>query len=285
MKAVFDDFDIEQSRKTLAAIDRAFPAPPDVDIEPLALESCDAEWLRPQQVADRTVLYFPGGGWVLRSPRIHRQIAARIANAANATMLLVFYRLAPEHPFPAGLQDCVESYAWLLSRGTDPSRIVIGGDSAGGNLTLATLLALRDLEQPSPAGAFTISACTDMSISGGNAVFEAEEDYSFVPELPDDPDKDPRLLYAGGDPEVLDHPYASPVRGNLEGLCPLLMQVGGGEWLLQHSTRFGDRAREAGVEAEVEVWDQQPHVWHSMPLPEAEQAYLHIADFIRYRCP
>jgi acetyl esterase/lipase len=285
MKAMFNDFDIDRNRKVLATMDRVFPDPPDVDVEAVALNHCEADWLRPHQDTDRVVLYFPGGGWVLRSPRLHRRIAGRIANAAHANVLLVFYRLAPEHPFPAGLEDCLEAYASLLAQGIDSSRIVIGGDSAGGNLALATLLALRDQGQPGPAGAILLSACTDMSLKEGGANLQAHDIDTFMPEPPDSPDKDPRLLYAGGDEDVLDHPYASPIRGNLDGLCPLLLQVGGNEWLLNQTTLFGERAREAGVSAEVEVWEDQPHVWHSMPLPESAQAFLHLGDFIRYCCP
>lgn len=285
IQSMFTNFDIERLRGWIAGIDKLASTPTNVDITPAPLENCDAEWVRPKRNTDRVILYFPGGAWVMRTPKGHRRIVAKIADAANADVFLVFYRLAPEHPFPAALDDCLEAYATLLDQGIDPSRIVIGGDSAGGNLTLATLLALRDQDQPSPAGAFTLSACTEMDSPEGRAEFGREDLDPILPEPPEEFDNDPRLLYVAGDAELYEHPYVSPLRGDLGGLCPLLLQVGSAEWLLQQSTKFAEKARAAGVNAEVEVWEGQPHVWHIMPFPEAERAVEHLSDFIRYSCP
>ena len=256
-----------------------------MSIEPRALSQCAAEWVRPGTATDRVVLYLPGGGWVLRSPHTHRRLAGGLAKAVNANVLLVFYRLAPEHPFPAGLQDCVEAYETLLNEGVEASRIVIGGDSAGGNLTLGTLLALRDGEAPMPAGAFALSPCTDMSLKDDGAPIEFDDLGSRPADPAERIQRDPRLLYAAGNEEILDHPYASPLRGDLHGLCPLLLQAGSAEALVDHATMFADRARKAGVDAEVEVWEGQPHVWQAMPFPEAEQALEHLGDFVRRCCP
>lgn len=285
MQSMFVNFDVDRLRKWISNIDKLASTPTNVDIEPSPLSHCNAEWIRPKRKTDRVVLYFPGGAWVMRTPQGHRRIAAEIASAANAEVLLVFYRLAPEHPFPAALEDCLEAYATLLDQGVDPSRIVIGGDSAGGNLTLATLLALRDDDQPSPAGAFTLSACTDMEDAESGTEFSREDLDPGMPEPPEEFDNDPRLLYVGGNKELYEHPYVSPLRGDLSGLCPMLLQVGGAEWLLQQSTQFVEQARAAGVNAEVEVWEGQPHVWHAMPFPESGQAIEHLSDFIRYSCP
>jgi acetyl esterase/lipase len=230
-------------------------------------------------------LYFPGGAWVMRTPHAHRRIVAKIADAANADVFLVFYRLAPEHPFPAGLDDCIEAYEKLLADGIDPSRIIIAGDSAGGNLTLATLLALKDQEQPGPAGAFTLSACTDLGANSNGIEFDRDDLDPDMEEPPEEFDNDPRAIYVSGYTELYEDPYVSPLRGELSGLCPLLMQVGGSEWLLEQSTVFAERARAAGVNAEVEVWEGQPHVWHTMPFPESERAIEHLSDFVRYCCP
>ncbi len=285
MQTIFKDFSVDDARSKLALVDRLNPAPTGVSIEPRSLSHCSAEWIRTGRITDRVVVYYPGGAWVLRSPNTHRGIAASLAKAANADVLLVFYRLAPEHPFPAGLEDCVEAYETLLSDGVPPARIVIGGDSAGGNLALATLLALRDAKAPMPAGAFALSPCTDMSFMEGGARIAARDLELLFAAVEGRIDADPRLLYAGGNRDVLDHAYASPLRGNLEGLCPLLLQVGGTEFLVEHATLFADKARAAGVDAEVEVWEGQPHVFHVMPFPEARQAFDHLGDFVRRRCP
>lgn len=281
LASMFSDFNLEKSRNQLARVDGLNPAPAGVDIEPIRLSHCNAEWIRTGRRTDRVVIYFPGGAWVLRSPATHRRIAAAVAKAANVDVLLVFYRLAPEHPFPAALEDCVEAFETLLDEGIEPDRIVIGGDSAGGNLTLGSLLALRDGAASLPAGAFALSPCTDMSLKPGGATDLG----SMLPDSEPGMEGDPRLMYVAGNEDVLDHPFCSPLRGDLKGLCPILVQVGGAEMLVDHATLFGDRAREAGVDAEVEIWADQSHVWHTMPFPEADQAFEHLGDFIRRCCP
>jgi monoterpene epsilon-lactone hydrolase len=285
MKSIFSDFNLDRARGLLASVDSLNPAPTGVSISSRDLSHCSAEWIRTGRHTDRVAIYLPGGAWVLRSPRTHRRIATGLAKAANCDVLLVFYRLAPEHPFPAGLEDCVEAYETLLGEGVDPSRIVIGGDSAGGNLTLAALLALRDGGAPTPAGAFALSPCTDMSLKEGGAQIDPDELDSLFSQSAEGVDSDPRLLYAAGNEEVLEHPYASPIRADLHDLCPLLLQVGSTESLVDQVRMFADRARAAGVDAEAEVWEGQPHVWHTMPLPEAEQAFEHLGDFVRRCCP
>lgn len=280
------DFNLDKMRKQLARVDALVPEPRGVDIEAKALGHCDAEWIYPPFATDRTILYFPGGAWMLRTPRVHRRIAARLARAVNANILLVFYRLAPEHLFPAGLDDCTDGYDYLLESGTDPSRIVVGGDSAGGNLALATVLTLRDRGRPLPAGVFGLSAVTDLSdLEGGpkkmSHAFNAPASNADIRAE----GIDPRSIYVGEDLARLDHPYVSPIRGDLKGLCPVLLQVGSSEFLLEHSTQFVERACAAGVNAEVEVWEGQPHVWHGLPFPESEQAFGHLSDFIRHHCP
>jgi monoterpene epsilon-lactone hydrolase len=283
--SIFSDFDVDKTRKRLALVDRFNPPPTGVSIEPWELAHCSAEWIRTGRRTDRVVIYLPGGAWVLRTPSTHRRIAAALAKAANTDVLLVFYRLAPEHPFPAGLEDCVEAYETLLNDGIEAARIVIGGDSAGGNLTLGTLLALRDGGAPMPAGAFALSPATDMSSKEGGVRMDTGDFGSVFPDSADGVHRDPRMLYVAGNEEMLEHPYASPLRGDLHGLCSVLLQVGGAEMLVDHATLFAERARAAGVDAEVEVWEGQPHVWHTMPFPESAQAFEHLGDFIRRCCP
>ena len=285
MESLFTGFDVARARALLARIDSLNPEPTDVSIDAVELAHCRAEWIRTGRRTDRVVLYLPGGGWVLRSPRTHRRLAAAVAKAANADVMLVFYRLAPEHPFPSALEDCVGAYETIMDGGVDPERIVFGGDSAGGNLALAALLVLRDDAAPLPAGTFAMSPCTDMSFSEGGARIEFGDPDALFPESADAPESDPRMLYAAGDQAVLDHPYASPLRGDLSRLCPVLLQVGSTERLVHQSTMFAARARAAGVDAEVEVWEGQSHVWHTMPFPEAQQAFEHLGDFVRRCCP
>lgn len=285
MRSFSIEFDLATIRRYWARIDRLMPAPRGVIIERWPLSHCEAEWIRPGVPADRAVVYLPGGAWVLRSPRIHRRIAASIAKAANADVLLVFYRLAPEHRFPNGLEDCIEAYQALLAERISPARIVIGGDSAGGNLTLATLLALRDRKLPQPAGAFALSPCTDMSMRKHDPRMARLSDDPVFPSDGPGKDTDPRPLYVGSNRKQLNHPYCSPIRGDLRGLCRILVQVGSTEWLLPDSTGFVERARAAGVDAELEIWEGQPHVWHALPFPESSQAVAHLSDFVRLCCP
>jgi acetyl esterase/lipase len=207
VKRLFGDFEINRARRDLGRQDRWLAKPSkDVDIQKISLTHCDAYWFRPRTRTDRYVVYLPGGAWVLRTPNLHHQIAAKLANSANANILLVFYRLAPEHPFPSGLEDCVEGYCHLLDSGISASQIIIGGDSAGGNLTLASLLMLRDQGLPQPAAAFALSPCTDMSFGpGGCPLPEVHQDpMTSLPGITSD--HDPRKLYFVCDEALLEEP-------------------------------------------------------------------------------
>jgi acetyl esterase/lipase len=187
------------------------------------------------------------------------------------------HRLAPEDPFPAGLNDCVAAYRWLLSNGLKPNRIVIAGDSEGGHLALSTLLVLRDGHEPLPAAAICISPNTDPTCSGRTMSTNARRDATLSPTFA----RTMMQLYAGT--HNLGDPHISPLLADLHGLPPLLIQVGADEILLDDSRRFGERAQEAGVDLTLEVWPPMWHVWHScVPgLAEANQAIEGIAEFVR----
>ena len=256
-----------------------FPTPTDVIVETVAAPVASAEWLRPPSArADGVLLYLHGGGYVIGSPRSHRHLAAAIAVAARATGLLLDYRRAPEHPFPAAVDDAVAAYRWLLSRGISPERVVVAGDSAGGGLTVATLLALRDAGVPLPAGGVCISPWTDLTRP-------AE---SYVTNLTD-PIVKPGMIvemaqaYLGG--ANAKSPLASPMHADLRGLPPLLIQVGGGELLRDDAEGLATRAKEAGLDVTLEVWDEMVHVWHwFLPmLDEAGAAIDRIGEFARQR--
>lgn len=227
------------------------------------------------------LLYLHGGGFVSGCGGFYLPLAAHLSSEARCAVLLPDYRLAPEHRFPAGLEDCVQAYEWMLANGPSgpaPARAsFIAGDSAGGNLTLATLLALRDRGKRLPAGGIPLSACTDFTL--------ASKSLKSV----DDPILSARTMpvfrefYLGkADPQ---QPLASPVFGNYRGIPPLLIQVGEHEMLRDDSIRVAEKARSDGVRVELEVWPGMFHVFpsHEPLLPEAKAAIRHIADFMRAR--
>jgi epsilon-lactone hydrolase len=256
-----------------------------MSVEPARLTHCDADWVFPRGIqTDRVVLYIPGGAFVVRTPGLHRTLCGRIAKGAHARALIVFYRLAPEHPFPAGLNDCLEAYERLLADGVPASRIVIGGDSAGGNLVLAALFALRDRGRPLPAGAFAISPVTDLRNHKRGSRTKNQQADPMLSTLHKNK-LNIHELYISGDKKLLEHPSVSPVLGDFSGLPPMIFQVGSSEILLDDSRLAVDRARRAGADAMVEIWAKMPHVWHAWDLPESRRAIAHLADFVRQHCP
>jgi epsilon-lactone hydrolase len=271
---------IAERRAQYDRAERVFPTPPDLAIEAASAPTRPAEWLRPPGArTDAAVLYLHGGGYVIGSPRSHRHLAAAIARAAGTAALLLDYRLAPEHPYPAALDDAVAAYQWLLGRGLAPSRVVVAGDSAGGGLTVATLLALRDRGLPPPAGGVCISPWVDLTCSGATYATKAAVD----PIVARESVAMMAQAYAGArDPKA---PLLSPLYADLRGLPPLLVQVGSDEVLLDDALGLGERARAAGVDVTVEEWPAMIHVWHwFLPmLAEAERAVGVVGNFVRAR--
>jgi acetyl esterase/lipase len=210
-------------------------------------------------------------------------LAAHLSAAAKCAVLLPDYRLAPEHPFPAGLEDCIRAHQWLIANGpagpAAGAATFIAGDSAGGNLTLATLLALRDRERPLPAGGIAISPCTDFTLASESlrTVNDPIISANTMPVF--------RENYLGQtDPR---HPLASPVFGDYRGLPPLLIQVGEHEMLRDDSVRVAEKARADGVPVKLEIWPGMFHVFqsHEPLLPEGCEAIEHAADFMRSSMP
>jgi len=227
------------------------------------------------------LLYLHGGGYVSGSPQFYLAMAARLSAAAGCVVLLPDYRLAPEHPFPAGLEDCIRAHEWLTAFGPDgpapPKATFIGGDSAGGGLTLAVLLALRDRRAVLPRAGIALSPFADLTLSGESIQSEAELDPVLCPRCL------PQLvnLYIGdGDPR---HPYASPVFGDYTGIPPLLFQVGEHEGIRDDSVNAAARAKEDAVDVTLEIWPGMFHVFqsHEPLLPEGQEAIEHIAAFMR----
>jgi monoterpene epsilon-lactone hydrolase len=258
--------------------DRFFRRPRGAQVVKLSADEPPAEWIIPHAAPQRPViLHLHGGGWIMPLDNIHRRKIARLSRAAGARALAVDYRLAPEHPFPAALEDCLSAYHWLLDGGIPPQDIVIAGDSAGGNLTLTTLLALRNRGDPLPAAGVCVSPLTDLTGTGES--FQRTSDAVLLPGFV----RTAIRAYAGG--HDLHDPLLSPLFADLKGLPPLLIQVGADEILRSDAEGFAEKARAAGVEVDLTVWPGMWHVWHVFApyLPEAEKAVNLIAAFIRER--
>jgi len=273
---------LEELRAQYDRAEKAFPVPPDVTVKTVRAPVAPAEWLEPPSAPHDVavaVLYLHGGGYVIGSPRSHRHLAAAIATAARASALLLDYRLAPEHPFPAAPEDAVAAYRWLLDRGHAPSRIVVAGDSAGGGLTVATLAALRDAGVALPAAGVCISPWVDLTLSGGTYATKAASDPIVRRE---GIERMARAYLGATDAKT---PLASPLYADLSGLPPLLIHVGSEEVLLDDAVHLAEEARAVGTEAVLEVWDEMVHVWHwFLPmLDEAQAAIERIGAFVRSR--
>lgn len=269
---------LEEQRATMAAILESMPLPDNVTVNENRIGSMTADWVAMPNSSDgRVVLFLHGGGYVMGSNRTHRELASRIAQAAAAPVLVVDYRLAPEHPFPAAVEDALAAYRWLREEGIPATSIAIAGDSAGGGLTLATLLALRDAGDALPACAVCLSPWVDLEGTGASAQPGGADD----PMIQISGLRDTGKLYAGDD---LRNPLAAPLYGDFSGLPPLLIQVGTREVLLDDATRVAEKARAAGVSVQLEIEDGAYHVWHAAPhLPETTDAVRRIGEFVRER--
>ena len=271
------DVDLAALRSHYQQIDgRRFSTPPNVERTPVDADGVPCEWVAvPASRPQRVVLFIHGGGFALRLPNLYARFAANVGAALEARVLLVDYRLAPEHPFPAGLDDCLAAYRWLLNQGFAARDIVIGGDSAGANLCLATLLDAKAAGLPLPACAFVISPPVDLTMASPSFVANERSDAVF------------RLAtlmllrgrYVGAD-RLLD-PRVSPLFGDLAGLPPLLLQAGTREMLRDDAVRFAERARSAGVQVELELWHGMQHCFQLLQfLPESGRAIETIARFV-----
>lgn len=241
-----------------------------------------AEWLTTatSSTGDR-LLYIHGGSWMSGSLEGYRAHAGRLAEVTGCSVLNVGYRLAPEHPFPAGLDDCRTAYRWLLDNGPDGAgaarSVFVAGDSAGGNLTLALLLKLRDGGMPLPAAAVALSPAADLTWSSPSIRERAALDPVLRPERIE------TVVHAYLQRRAaVEDPLVSPLNGNLEGLPPLMLQLGDAEILYDDSVRFADKARSAGVTVELDVWPGMPHVFQMFApwLPQAARALSSIGRFV-----
>jgi len=252
-----------------------YKVPADVNVSSAQVGGIPGEWLAGPRGSKTALLYFHGGGYFGCSPQTHRQITVSYAREG----FLVFapdYRLAPEHPFPAALDDAVAAYRGLLSEGYLPESIVVGGDSAGGGLAVALLLALRDAGVPLPAGAAIFSPWTDLAATGDSIRTNATRCAMFHGP---DVGYSARFYLGEIDPR---NPLASPLYADLRGLPPILIHVGEDEVLRDDSTRLAERARAAGVRVDLKVWPVVPHAWQLAPhlIPEARESLRESAAFL-----
>ncbi len=249
--------DIAQMRLDADARGLAFGLPGDVTVEAVTTNGVKAEWTStPDADPSTAILYLHGGGYAICSLDSHRHLVAEIGRASGARTLAVDYRLAPEYPFPAPVEDTVAAYRYLLDTGIKPNRIAFAGDSAGGGLVVGALLAIRDAGLPLPACAWCISPWVDMEALG----------QSFTDRSAADPTVQKATILmmaewymAGADPR---HPHASPIHGDLTGLPPLLIQVGSAETLLDDSIALARRVGTADVIVDLQIWPEMIHIWH-----------------------
>ncbi len=273
-------FDLAALRAGMGA--RLEPTVPGVTTQKVQVGEIPCEWvLAPGADPDKRLLYLHGGGWVTGAGCNYLPLAAFISKAANCAVLLPDYRLAPEHPFPAGLNDCVTAFQWMKENGPTGQGVAratfIAGDSAGGNLTLTTLLALKEKQLPLPNGAIAISPATDFTLKSPSLkyVYDPIISSKTMPEC--------RSRYLGAEDPM--NPLASPVFGDFHGLPPILIQTGADEMLRDDSIRVAKKARRDGVPVSLEIWPGMVHVFQIRGLPESEIAINRIGDFVRNMSP
>lgn len=274
---------VDEARQGMARMSRwQVPLPKGVHLKSLPADAaallCPAEWLS-VQAPQRTVLYFHGGGYFSCGLDTHRPVVAAISRRAQARVLSVDYRLAPEHPCPAAVEDALAWYRDVLSD-TPAAQIVLAGDSAGGGLVVACLQAALQQGLPMPAGAVLFSPWVDLASTGESVQAQARTDVMFNPENL----VDAAQLYLAG--RSATDPVASPLYGDMVGLPPLLIFASQSEILLSDSTRLHDKARAAGVTSQLVLQPNMPHVWPIMVmLPEAKASLRQVAAFMRERVP
>ena len=249
--------DYRQRRKDIDQRGLAYRLATDIGIEPVTANGVRAEWTTtPNDARDAALMYLHGGGYVIGSLDSHRHLVAEAGRACGVAALALDYRLAPEHPFPAAVDDALAGYRFLLGRGLAPGRIAIAGDSAGGGLVVSAMVAIRDAGLPQPACGWCISPWVDMEAAGETMTSRAASDPTVqragILDMA-------RLYLNGADPRS---PLASPIHADLEGLAPLMIQVGACETLLDDALALAKAAGAADVRVDLQIWPEMIHVWH-----------------------
>jgi acetyl esterase/lipase len=277
----FNPGKVKVRRPLLCSVAKFIPVPGQTQLTPIDFGPFKGEWIDTlrtnEEQKQRVILYLHGGGYLAGSHVTHRNITSRLARWGRCRVLAINYRKSPEYPFPYPIDDAVRAYEWLLEQGYSTDQIAVAGDSAGGNLTLSLLLALRDRHWPTPAAGVCLSPWTDLTCSGESMRFNRTRD----PMIPAWRIPTAAKLYANGMP--LDEPRISPLFANLAGLPPLLIHVGDNEVLLSDSTRFAAKARDEGVAVDLKVWPNAPHVFQIFAgiVPQSNHSLREISHFVR----
>ncbi len=278
-KRMFTNTDHVALRRMVNNSSRRMPKPPaDIDFRSERIEGIPCLWVKAMGAEpEKLILYLHGGGYIFCSAHTtHKDILWRLSVASKCRVIAPDYRLAPEHPYPAALEDSIKVYRWLLDQGYKPENIVIVGDSAGGGLTYGTVLKIRDLGLPLPAATVGMSPWTDLAVTGESVITNLKR-YALIPG--DGLPEGAQYYLAGASTR---DPYASPLYGDPTGLPPTLIQVSKDEVLLDDSRRLAAKYRAAGVPCELELWDGMPHVWQTLAMfiPEGKTAINRIGSFI-----
>jgi monoterpene epsilon-lactone hydrolase len=277
-----DKLDVAKDRADGESFAKVFKLLGKVDITHVDADGVPAAWIVPAGlVTERVILYAHGGSYNSGSITSHIPLTGNIALAAKARLLAIDYRLAPEHPFPAALDDALSAYRWLLAQNIASKQIVVAGDSAGGGLVLALILSLHEAGMPLPTSAVCLSPWTDLTCSGESWTRNTKADFmlKLIPTL-----QSAEIYLGDVDPRT---PLASPLFGDLHNLPPILLQVGSEEIILSDSTQFAEKAQSAGVDVTLEVWKGMQHEWQYAAswLPEGRQAIARIGEFVAEKCP
>ncbi len=273
------ELDVETFRNKLIKLSSMVMIPKDVICEPIKIGDISAEWITMSDAnIHNVILYLHGGAYIAGSINTHRELASRLSRASKTRILIIDYRLAPEYCFPAAIDDAIAAYNWLINvEKINPTNLIIAGDSAGGGLTLAALINIRDEGVALPVAAICLSPWTDLALTGESMKIKVEDDPFISPELGE---FSVNLYLRGENPR---NPLASPLYADLQGLPPLFIQVGTSEILLDDSVRFAERAKNAGVDVELDIWEEMIHVFAAFAAltPEGQQAIEKIGEFIQ----
>lgn len=272
------NINIVENRKKLEKDVYLFKMPYGVKKTAFKIGDIGAEWLLPKKHDEkRVIMYLHGGAYIAGSPKTHRTLAARIAKKSESKALIIDYRLAPENPFPAAVDDAETAYKWLLKQGYISTNIVFAGDSAGGGLTLATMLKLRDEKIPLPGAAVCLSPWTDLAITGDSVKLKKNEDLMLTEHYL----KFSAEKYVGNNNPK--NPYISPLYAELKGLPPILIQTGTADLIVDDALRFVENAKKSGLDITLDLWQDMFHVFQIFGwyFPESKTALKKIGNFIK----
>lgn len=277
-EVVDDTFSVAEFREGVDRVTARMKMPKGVEVSEAHIDGMYAEWIVPEAApSDKALMYIHGGGFISGSCNTHRMHVAKFALGSGLRSLLFDYRLAPEHPFPAALEDCLSAYAWMLEQGYEPRNIVVGGESAGGTLTLSLLLALEERGLPQPAAAFSISPVTDLRCQADSFTYNAKRDIAPYGSWT------VWTRYYIGEHDPADA-LLSPLMGNYAAVPPLLICVGSFEIHLDDCVNLSKKAEKDGADVTLSVWPKMVHAFPIMsPLfPEARRALDEICGFARH---